>query len=321
LSWDAKALQLAGVTSSQLSSVDSPWTVIRELNTKLASEIGIPRDTPLVLGSSDAANSSLGAGAVFPECATCMIGTSGAFRIIAKQALLDPFARSWCYAIDEKHWLAGGAINNGGIVLSWLRDLLNQSISSFSEKGPLSFDDLITMAEGVEPGAEGLICLPFFAGERSPHWNMNTRGVFFGLTLKHNAEHFARALLEGVAFRLRTLKEVLNEIGCEINEIRASGGLTRSELWPQIIASSLNVELCLPRWGETSSLGAALWALLGTGVINALEEIEKLIPITRSYRPVKKDSELYDQLFRIYKDLYLAMEKSFDQIAEISEQK
>jgi gluconokinase len=321
LSWNAKALQLAGVTSSQLSSLSSPWTVIRELNTKLASEMGISANTPLVLGSSDAANSSIGAGAVLPECATCMIGTSGAFRIIAKQALLDPSARSWCYAIDEKHWLVGGAINNGGIVLSWLRDLLNQAISPASEKEQLSFDDLITMAQGVKAGADGLICLPFFAGERSPNWNMNTRGVFFGLTLKHNANHIARALLEGVAFRLRTLKEVLNEMGCEINEIRASGGLTHSELWPQIIASALKVELRSPQWGETSSLGTALWALLGTGDIHNLEDIRGLIPLTRSYRPAKKDSERYDQLFQIYQDLYLAMEKSFKQIADISVKK
>jgi gluconokinase len=177
------------------------------------------------------------------------------------------------------------------------------------------------MAADVAPGAEGLICLPFFAGERSPNWNMNTRGVFFGLTLKHNARHIARALLEGVAFRLRTLKETLNEMGCEINEVRASGGLTRSDLWPQIIASALKVELGLPQWGETSSLGAALWALLGTGVIHKLEEIGKLVPSTRTYRPVKKDSERYDQLFDIYKELYLAMDKSFDRIADISEQK
>ena len=192
--------------------------------------------------------------------------------------------------------------------------------SGHVQKGQLSFDDLITMAEDVKPGAEGLICLPFFSGERSPNWNMNTRGVFFGLMLKHNAKHIARALLEGVAFRLRTLKEVLNEMGCEINEVRASGGLTRSELWPQIIASALKVDLRLPQWGETSSLGASLWALLGTGVMDNLAEIGKLIPITRSYRPVKKDSELYDQLFQIYKDLYLAMEKSFNRIADISKQ-
>ena len=111
---------------------------------------------------------------------------------------------------------------------------------------------------------------------------------------------------------------MLNEVGCEISEVRASGGLTRSELWPQIIASSLKVELCLPQWGETSSLGTALWALLGTGVINKLEEIRKLIPSTRSYRPFERDAELYDQLFHIYKDLYVSMEKSFNQIAGIS---
>ena len=317
LTWDVLSLDLAGISTHQLSTLSSPNTVIPGLNASLASEMGIPAETPFVLGSSDAVNSNLGAGAVLPSCATCMIGTSGAFRIIADQAKLDPHARSWCYVIDDGHWLVGGAINNGGLVLSWFRDTLNQAVSYTSEKGKLSFDDLIAMAGEVEAGAEGLVCLPFFAGERSPNWNMNTRGVFFGLTLEHNARHLARALLEGVAYRLRTIKEVLNDIGCEIDEIRASGGLTHSELWPQIIASSLRVELGLPQWGETSSIGTALWALLGTGAINGLEEIGGLIPLTHSYQPVKKDAERYDQLFGIYQELYLSMEKSFDRISNL----
>jgi gluconokinase len=317
LTWDALSLDLAGISTQQLSTLSSPNTVIPGLNAELATEMGLPVDIPFVLGSSDAVNSNLGAGAVLPSCATCMIGTSGAFRIIANQAKLDPRARSWCYVIDDGHWLVGGAINNGGLVLSWFRDMLNQAVSSTYEKEKLSFDDLIAMAGEVEAGAEGLVCLPFFAGERSPNWNMNTRGVFFGLTLEHNARHLARALLEGVAYRLRTIKEVLNDIGCEIDEIRASGGLTHSELWPQIIASSLRVELGLPQWGETSSTGTALWALLGSGVINNLEEIGELIPLTRTYRPIEKDAERYDKLFDIYKNLYIAMQKSFDRIANI----
>ena len=84
--------------------------------------MGISSQTPVVLGSSDAANSNFGAGAVNPWQATCMIGTSGAFRIIAGQPTLDKQGRLWCYAIDEKHWLVGGAINNGGITFSWLKD-------------------------------------------------------------------------------------------------------------------------------------------------------------------------------------------------------
>jgi gluconokinase len=246
-----------------------------------------------------------------------MVGTSGAYRIIAKKIILDSTGRSWCYAIDPNHWLIGGAINNGGIVLSWFREALNKTIASGPEEEKLSFDDLINLAANVRPGAAGLICLPFLAGERSPNWNMNTRGVFFGLTLDHSMDHMIRALLEGVAFRLRSLAEVMDEIGCETNEIRVSGGLTRSGIWPQIIASALNLELHIPRWGETSSLGAALWSLLGTGVIDDFEKIKDLIPLGRSYSPVAEDAERYHQLYHVYKQLYSALGRSFDKIANL----
>ena len=317
LAWNSESLQLAGITSEQLSSVESPWKVIYGINPDLASAMGIPKDAPLVLGSSDAVNSSMGAGAVCSECATCMVGTSGAYRIIANKVILDPNGRSWCYAIDPKHWLIGGAINNGGIVLSWFRDSLNKMIGAGTEDKKLSFDEILDLAENVMPGAEGLICLPFLAGERSPNWNMNTRGVFFGLTLDHSLNHMVRALLEGVAFRLRSLAEVIDEIGCETNEIRVSGGITRSELWLQIIASALNLELHVPRWGETSSLGAALWTLLGTGVIDDFANINDLIPLGRSYLPVAEDAKQYRKLYLVSKDLYSALERSFDEISEL----
>jgi gluconokinase len=317
LTWNAQSLQLAGVAPEQLSSVTSPWKVINGLKPELASAMGIPMDVPLVIGSSDAVNSSLGAGAVRSECATCMVGTSGAYRIIAKKAILDPTGRSWCYAIDPHHWLVGGAINNGGIVLSWFREALNKTITAGPEEEKLSFDELINLAANVKAGAAGLICLPFLAGERSPNWNMNTRGVFFGLTLDHSLDHMIRALLEGVAFRLRSLAELMDEIGCETNEIRVSGGLTRSGLWPQIIASALNLELHIPRWGETSSLGAALWTLLGTGVIDDFEKIKELIPLGRSYSPVAEDAKRYHELYLVYKELYSALGGSFDKIANL----
>ena len=318
LKWHPASLQLAGVTTDQLSPLAGPRSVVGELKPAFASKMGIPADAPLVLGSSDAVNSSLGAGAVRLEYATCMIGTSGAFRIIARRPLLDASGRSWCYAIDDTHWLVGGAINNGGIVLAWLRQLLNDKNSARPGKENLSYDDLVQMAAQVDPGADGLICLPFFAGERSPHWNMNSRGVFFGLTLDHDLRHMVRALLEGVAFRLRSVAEVLNDLGCEIHQVRASGGWTRSEVWPRIVASALGTELQVPRWGETSCLGAALWALLGTGAINRFAEIEDLIPLTHSYPPVLEEVQKYDRLFTIYKALYSAVGPSFEEITRFS---
>ncbi len=90
-----------------------------------------------------------------------------------------------------------------------------------------------------------------------------------------------------------------------------------SALWPQIIASALNLELYIPSWGETSSLGAALWTLLGTGVIEDFEKIKELIPMGQSYSPVAEDAKRYHDLYLVYKELYSALGRSFDKIADL----
>jgi gluconokinase len=314
LEWHLPALELAGLDPSQLSKLSSPAKIHQGVDPTLATEMGISSNTPLVLGSSDATNSNLGAGAVHPWQATLMVGTSGALRFIAPKPILDPRARSWCYAIDEDHWLVGGAINNGGLALSWLRDALNRAFPEHP-KAHLSFDGLLELAGEVDIGADGVICLPFFAGERSPHWNLNARGSFIGLTLEHDARHLARALLEGVAFGFRSLRDVLDEIGGELREIRASGGFTQSPLWLQMMSSVLNRELSVPVWGETSSLGAAFWALYALGVIERFEEIGDLMPLVDSCQPLSEEVDMYDQLYPIYTDLYAELEGSFDRIA------
>ena len=317
LQWNERSLNLAGIRSDQLSQLVNPRHTVKGLDPNLAEQMGIPMETPFVMGSADAVNSSLGAGAVLPGQATCMIGTSGAFRIIAPRPMLDKQARSWCYAIDEDHWLVGGAINNGGLALTWLRDAFNQLLQSQAKDTRLSFDDLVGSASQISPGADGMICLPFFAGERSPYWNMSARGVFFGLTLNHDARHMTRALMEGVGYRLRSIRNVLNELGAEVNEIRASGGFTHSDLWPQIIASALNQDLSIPSSGETSSLGAAFWALLGSGEVERFEDLHSMVEMTKIYHPIQDDVHTYDRLFEIYMDLYFKLSKSFGMISNL----
>jgi len=317
LSWNPLALDIAGITAGVLGQPCSPHMTFPSIDRELAKAMGISPQTPFVLGSSDAANSNLGAGAVHAWQATCMIGTSGAFRIIAPRPILDEKGRMWCYAIDEKHWLVGGAINNGGIALSWLKDALNQVISPLPNQQGLSFEDLIELASQVGAGAGGLICLPFFAGERSPNWNLNARAAFLGMTLDHDIRHLARALLESIAFRLRSLNEILGEMVGEIREIRASGGFTHSSLWPQVIASTLDRNLLVPAWGETSSLGAAFWAMLGVGAIKSFDEVEKFVPIATQYAPISRETLVYEKLYQLYTRLYNDLAQSFDQFAEI----
>jgi gluconokinase len=319
LKWNANAMALAGIRAEQLSPLCSPKKTIPKIDPELAHAIGIPENTPFVLGSSDAANSNFGAGAVHAWQGTCMIGTSGAFRIISPKPILDPQARGWCYVFDDSHWLVGGAINNGGVALSWLQNVFNSALMESKGAEPLSFDDLARLAEQSECGAQGILCLPFFAGERSPNWNLNSRAMFFGLTLKHDARHMARSLLEGVSFRMRSLVEILEEISGDIRQIRASGGFTRSSFWLQILSDTINREMVVPTWGETSGRGAAFWAMLGAGVLSDITEVMDNVELSESYFPNNDRAHVYNQLFDVYKSLYDAASPYFERIARIQE--
>ncbi|MEW5912273.1 MAG: gluconokinase [Thermodesulfobacteriota bacterium] len=311
LAWDSLALDTAGVQAGQLSELADPRARLGGLAPELARQMGLAPDTPLILGSSDAANSSLGAGCVAPGQLTCMVGTSGALRLISPRPLLDNNARYWCYGLDREHWLVGGAINNGGLALAWFRDLLQQVLGEARPQGRPSFEDLVALAGQAPLGAAGVICLPFLAGERSPHWNLNARAAFCGLRLSHGPEHLARAILEGVAFRLRSVLELLREMGPAVGEVRASGGFTQSPLWLQIVADVLNLELSVPAWGETSCLGAAFWPLLAAGALASLEQAGGAVPTAQVQAPDPQRAQAYEPLYALFTDLYAALSPLF----------
>jgi gluconokinase len=320
LRWNPPSLDLAGIREGQLSDPCPPLTVHKGLDPDLARRMSIPSDIPVVLGSGDAANSSIGAGAAAPWQATCMVGTSGALRVISPRPVLDTKARSWCYAVDETHWLVGGAINNGGVALSWFRDLLNQPVPHLQPDRQLSFEDVLALAGQADPGAGGVLCLPFFAGERSPNWNPNARAAFFGMTLEHNGSHLARALLEGMAFRFRSLREVLDDVGLDVRQMVASGGFTKSGFWLQVMTDVLNRELVVPKWGETSSLGAAFWAILAAERGKTLEALCGLTEMEGSHAPDPGHAAVYDRIYPLYLKLYGALEGLFDQLAALQQQ-
>jgi gluconokinase len=314
LVWDAQALEGAGIDARRLSSIQPSTCSLPMIDTDLAARMGLNCNTRVILGSSDAVNSSLGAGAVHPDMATCMVGSSGAFRIISNRPVLDSRARSWCYPIDAQRWLVGGAINNAGLALAWLCDMLNRARPELSPGSPVSPEQLIELAGQVGVGAEGLLCLPFFAGERSPNWNMNARGVFFGLSLGHDIRHMARALLEGVAFRIRSVKEILEENGLSIHRVCASGGFTQSKLWLQIMADVVDQPMTLPVWGETSSLGAAFWVLLANGVVKNIEELAHLVEYGSTCNPVKGEVSIYNDCYAVYREVYEDSLRGFERL-------
>jgi len=308
--WDKELLEIAGIKKNMLFNLTNPLAEAGMLEPTIADQVGLAGGIPIFLGSADAVNSSIGAGTVDSDSLTCMIGTSGAIRTIHDQPVLDEQERLWCYAIDKYHWLVGGAINNGGLALDWLRSLFNKVLP---ENREIEFKQVIDWAAEIAPGAEGLICLPFLTHERSPYWDPYMRAVLFGLTLQHDHRYIARALLEGIGFRMKSVLDVLEEVfKKEFKEIVASGGFTASPAWVQINADIFNHSLSIPGIDETSAIGAAYWVLRARQVVSDLSEMKKLVGISKVYHPFLETQPVYAKAYATYRELYYASRKIFD---------
>ena len=269
-SWDEEALALAQVTADALPPLVAPHEQVGVVTAAAARDTGLPQGLPVIAGSHDGGLANLGVGADEPGEVAITVGTSGAIRMVVDAPWLDSQARTWCYLAGDGQWLAGGAINNGGLAAQWMREhFYRDAGDNWRER----MERLVAEAASVPPGAEGVLMLPYLAGERTPHWDAQGRATLHGLDLRHSRAHVARALLEGVAFSLRDVWLVLEEglpLPQEERPLRISGGVTNSPVWVQIIADVLGRPLLTVGEADASSVGAALLGQYGLGLIDAL---------------------------------------------------
>ena len=313
LDWEDRVLTLAGISRKQLPAVVEPTVCIESIRPEISSQTGLPISTPVIIGSSDAAMSSLGSGTVNPDQMTVMIGTSGAVRRIVRRPTLDPQQRTFCYYSGNQLWFAGGAINNGGIALRWFRDNFGERAKQEAQAtGASVYKVLCDDAQKVPAGADGLLFLPFLAGERSPHWNSSMRGILFGLSLHHSQAHVIRSLLEGICYRLFSVIQPLEDLIGKSTEIRVTGGFTRSPFWLQLLSDILGRNLMVTGEPEGSVLGAAAFAYHALGIIDSFEYLLERNPIMRKVRPEASAHEFYQAQFDRYMHLYWKFQKEFD---------
>lgn len=310
LDWDAEALALAGVGVDRLPPVVDTTQPLRVPPDRLRAA-GLPDDCVVVAGAGDGVLQTIGTGCVLPGQMVAMVATSGAIRSVVDQPLTDASGRTWCYYVADGRWVAGTAINNAGIVYAWLRDQLK------SAGAAVEIEDLNRWAAEIAPGSDGVLFLPYLAGERSPHWNANARGVLFGLSLAHDYRHLARATLEGVAYRMRTAFDPLAEVVGEPREIRVAGGFVKSPLWLQIVADVLGRKLTLVEAAEASSLGAAQLALRGAGIVARFEDLAPMITPGEAVAPDADRHRLYERLYALYQQVYAAVRPSWDDVAAL----
>ncbi|MGM0778930.1 MAG: gluconokinase [Bacillota bacterium] len=317
LDWDEEALAIAGINRSQLSNLVPTTKIFQNCHPILAKQMGIDPKTPFVIGASDGVLSNLGVNAIRKGEIAITIGTSGAIRTIIDKPQTDEKGRIFCYALTENHWVIGGPVNNGGMVLRWIRDeFASSEIETAKRLGIDPYEVLTKIAERVRPGADGLLFHPYLAGERAPLWNPDVRGSFFGLTMSHKKEHMIRAALEGVIYNLYTVYLALVEcMDGPVTRIQATGGFARSEVWRQMMSDIFESEVVIPESYESSCLGACILGLYATGKIDSFDAVSDMVGDTYKHTPKEEAAREYRQLLPIFIQLSRALEDEYTSIA------
>ena len=302
LQYDEELADELGLSTKLVPRLFGCDEIVGEVTREASSLTGLLPGTPVVAGGLDAACGTLGAGV----CATGQTqeqgGQAGGMSICTDHALSHKKLILSPHVVPGKWLLQGGTVGGGG-TLKWFKQEFGQG---------LSFDELTREAEVISPGSDGVVFLPYMAGERSPIWDPDAKGVFYGLSFDKTRGHMIRAILEGVAFSLQHNLQTAEETGAEVNILNAMGGSANSYLWTQIKADVTGRTIQVPASDTATTLGAAILAGVGCGLYRDYEQaVTNTIQITRVQKPITENYEKYQKCMELYLKLYEDLKDTF----------
>ena len=302
---------------------ETRWSIEQAgiVNAKAAAETGIPAGTPVAVGTADALAEAVAAGAVSSGDLMVMYGTT--LFLIQTTAQYRPHRDLWASA----HLRPGAAIlaagmSTSGALLRWFRDeFAAELLASEEQSGISAYARLAQAAAETSPGADGLITLPYFSGERTPINDVNAKGLFFGLTLSHKRAHLYRSCLEGIAYGLRHNIEVMGQAGAAPQRLIAIGGGAQDAQWLQICSDVTGLAQAVPQQTIGAAYGDAYIAGMAAGLFSDYSALrESWVKIERSIQPNRAAKATYDALYSIYRDLYRDNREHMRRLSRFNEQ-
>lgn len=282
-----------------------PNEVVGTVHERAAAATGLAVGTPVSAGTVDAWAEAFSAGVRQPGELMLMYGSTMFFVQVLDRFRADPLLWTTAGVEPQTYTLAAGMATSGSLT-AWLQQIT----------GGAPFADLVAEAATTPPGADGLVVLPYFAGERTPIFDPKARGMIAGLTLRHQRGHIYRAVLEGIAFGIRQILELLDAAGGPATRTVAVGGGTQGGLWTQIVSDVTGREQLLPAETVGACYGDALLAAIGTGRQPAGAD---WTTIARTFAPNDEVRDTYDELYDTYCRLYPATRELVHRLANIQE--
>jgi xylulokinase len=285
------------VDVNKFAPISESYETIGFVRDEISKEIGIPANIPVVAGGGDFIVSLLGLGFVGEGSAVDMTGTSTLFVVHKDKPIIHPLVQNLRHVIEG--WVPFTMLDTGGLSMKWCKDLL-----SSTGKGEISYEKMISMAEKIPVGSNGLLFYPYMLGERRKE-NAMARGCYYGLTLNHKAAHLARSVMEGVALAIGKDVQNFRNLGVNIRQVYCIGGATRNRLLYQIKADVMQISQILTDEPEASLRGSGLLAAYGLGLIKDITKTAKIEDSKKIIiEPNKSAAEEYAKLLKEFEKMY-----------------
>lgn len=311
--WSKEILDALDISETILPPLHDGTEVMGYVNKEAAEALGLAEGIPVIAGTVDAMAGSVEAGIISGGRAFEATGTSSCFSVLFDETITTPYLAS-AVGLHAGNGGMSGPMSTTGASYQWCRNVLH---GGENETGT-AYIEMEKQIKEEAPNPTNLIFLPYMAGERSPIWNSDARGVFFGLHLGTKMGQMFRAVMEGTSFALRDNIETAKEAGVKLTSIRSVGGCCNSEVWLKIKASIINMPIEIPKVSYGAPAGVALMTMPVTGEYASVQEaIDDCVEVGKTVYPVPEWVEHYDKMFKIYKSLYEHIKEDFTSLAMI----
>ena len=304
--WSGDILRELHIDRSLLPEAHPSTDTAGGISSQAAHCLGLKEGTPVIIGGGDGSCAAVGAGAVCEGRVYNVIGTSSWISRAAKTPFFDQKMRTFNWvSLDPSLYTPCGTMQAAGESVRWVKNnLAGEETQRAHEKGESVYHMIDEGVEGTEPGAGSLLFLPYLLGERSPWWNPKATGAFLGLRVTTTRAQMHRAVLEGVAYNLRIILDLLDSEG-KPSALRMVGGGAKSRVWLQILADVFQRELVVPRYlEEATSMGAAVCGGIGIGAFPDFSVIDRFNPVVGRILPRPETYDIYKKLYGLFLEAY-----------------
>ncbi len=308
-------VEAAGIDAAVLPPIRASHEIVGSVTVEAAAATGLKAGTPVVAGCADHVVSAYVAGASQDGDLVLKFGGAGDILLSTAKAVTDP--RLFIdYHITPGLYFSNGCTATSGSLLNWIvRQFAGGEVEKAKQAGLSVHAWLDRLATETPAGAEGVVMLPYFLGEKTPLHDPHARGTLVGLGLHHNIAHVWRAALEGVILGFRHHVEVFTEIGLKVERVFACDGGAASDLWLQIAADAINRPVQRIANHPGSCLGAAVVAGYGAGLIKDLAQVSTYVAGGRIFEPIAANVAVYDRAYANFRDIYERLKSLYPRLA------